>query len=262
MQEVQSLPRIEHPSSLDSILGSLPPEAKDWLESLPWKKRRYVLLICHLICAAPPEVQAEFLDDYTADGIVSRMLSDRDYRQQVAKCLQEFHIDTELTEAVLRDYIRQFYIHSAQDAHRQPNLYLESALRLVISMEERNNVLNYALGFELLKMLFQMSWLQQEKLYRLQRNQEAFIQTYIKPIQHAHRINGIIVPRDEKMFFAKRDYYIQKPNIPPRKLVELVMATFTSDVVTHFGFSVLRHLNSLVFDYDYIYRPEVDGIFS
>lgn len=262
MQELQSLARIEHRNSLDSILGSLPPAAKSWLESLPWQNRRYVLLICHLICAAPPEVQAEFLDDYTADGIVSRMLHDRDYRQQVTKCLREFHIDTELTEPVLREYIRQFYIHSAQDAHRQPTLYLESALRLVISTEERNNVLNYALGFELMKMLFQMSWLEQEKLYRLQRNQEAFIQTYIKPIQHAHRINGIIVPRDEKMFFAKRDYYIQKPEISSRKLVELVMATFTSDVVTTFGFSVLRHLNSLVFDYDYIYRPEVDGIFS
>ncbi len=242
----------------DSILGKLPQEAQAWVESLPWYQRRYVLSLCYLMCGASPEIQAEFLDNYTADGLVSRKLEDRETKQRVKDYLQEYHIDTNLSEGVLRSYIRQFYIHSAQDSRRQPDLYLESALKLVFSNEERSNVFNYILGFELLKMMFRMSWLQHERLYRLQRNQEEFITTYIKPIQHAHRINGIIVPKDEGVFFAKRSYFVQEPEISAKKLIELIMATFTTDIVTTFGFSIIRHANSLVFDYEQIYQPEPD----
>jgi hypothetical protein len=245
-------------AQVDNVLNKLPAEARTWFESLPWHQRRYLLSLCHLICVAAPEVQAEFLDDYTADGLVSRKLEDRDTRQRVKEHLKQFHIGTTLTEAVLRRYIRQFYVHSAQDARRQPDLYLESALKLVFSTEERNNVFCYVLGFELLKMMFRMSWLEHERLYRLQRNQEEFINTYIKPIQHAHRINGIITPRDESLFFAKRNYFVQKPEISDRKLIELVMATFTTDITSYFGFSIIRHSNAIAFDYDYIFQSEED----
>ncbi|HIK54567.1 MAG TPA: YdeI/OmpD-associated family protein [Synechococcales cyanobacterium M55_K2018_004] len=243
-------------STPENILGKLPPEAKAWFESLPWHQRRYVLSLCYLMSAASPETQAEFLDDYTADGLVSKKLEDKETEQRVREYLKEFRINTELNATVLRRYIRQFYIHSAQDARRQPELYLESALRLVFSTEERNNVFNYILGFELLQMMFRMSWLEHERLYRLQRNQEEFINTYIKPIQHAHRVNGIIVPKDEGVFFAKRSYFVQKPEISERKLIELVMATFTTDLVSLFGFSIIRHPNSLHFEYDYIFGSE------
>lgn len=249
-------------NSIDNILDKLPPQARAWVESLSWQQRRYMLSLCHLICAAPPEVQAEFLDDYTADGLVTRKLEDQETKQRVKQYLKDFHIETELTETVLRTYIRQFYTHSAQDTRRQPDLYLQSALKLVFSTEERNNVFSYILGFELLKMMFCMSWLQHEKLYRLQRNQEDFINTYVKPVQHAHRLNNIIVPKDEGVFFAKRSYYVQLPDLQAKKLVELVMATFTTEATINFGFTIIRHPNSLHFDYDYIFEPEPDAIFS
>lgn len=246
----------------DRILDQLPPPAKKWAESLPWEQRRYVLSLCHLICATSPEKQAEFLDDYTADGLVSRVLQDQDTKDRVKGYLHEFHITTELNEAVLRSYIRQFYIHSSQNVDCQPDLYLESALKLVVNLEEQNNVFNYILGFELLKMMFQMSWREHEKLYRLQTNQEAFVKTYIKPIQTAHQVNGIIVPRDTNVFFAKRDYFIQKPRISEKKLIQLVMATFNAQTVTNFGFSIIRHLRSFSFDYDYIFGPEPEALFG
>ncbi|HEY9699743.1 MAG TPA: cobyrinic acid a,c-diamide synthase [Trichocoleus sp.] len=248
--------------NIDTILGKLPTEARNWVESLSWQKRRYVLSLCHLICAAPPEIQAEFLDDYTADGVVSKKLEDQETKQRVKQYLKDFRIPTELTEAVLRSYIKQFYIHSAQDARTQPDLYLQSALKLVLNTEEGNTVFNYILGFELLKMMFQMSWYQHERLYRLQKNQEEFINTYIKPIQHAHRLNGIIVPKDASVFFAKRNYFVQRPEIPARKLIELVIATFTTEVTSEFGFTIIRHPNSLNFDYDYVFEQETDIIFS
>jgi hypothetical protein len=245
----------------ENMLEKLPPAAKQWAESLPWHQRRYVLSLCHLICAAAPETQAEFLDYYTADGLVSRMLCDRDTQQRVQAYLRIFRIQTKLNEFVLKSYVKQFYIHSAQDTRRQPDLYLESALRLSSNNAERNSVFNYILGFELCKMMFRMSWAQHERLASLQKYPTRFIKDYIKPIQHTHKINRIVVPKNEKVFFDKHDYFVHKPNLTEKKVTELVMATFTTDTVIDFGFSVIRHLKSLVFDYEYIFQPEQESIF-
>lgn len=242
----------------ENLLFKLPPKAREWAESLPWAERRYVLSLCHLMVAASPEMRARFLDDYTADGLVCKVLEDRDTRHKVNSYLKKFRLTTNLNTSSLRQYIRQFYIHSAQDMRIQPDLYLESALRLVMSTEERNHVFYYILGFELIKMMFRMSWYQHERLYRLQRSQDEFIQTYIKPIQHAHRINQIIVPKDEHLFFARRDYFVKQPVMSEKKLVELAMATFTTEVTTNFGFSIIRHPHALVFDYHYIFEAEPD----
>ena len=239
----------------DAILEKLPPEVKNWAQSLPWHQRRYVLSLSYILCASTPELQAEFLDDYTADGLISKMFEDIDTLHRVKQYLIRFRVKKELNEIDLRSYIRQFYIHSAQDVRRQTDQYLESALRFVLSTEERNNVFNYILGFEFIKIVFQMSWLQHERLARLQKNESHFINTYIKPIQHAHRINGIIVPKDERIFFARRHYYVQPPNISYNKLIELVMATFSTEMVTDCGFTITRHAQSVEFDTDYIYDP-------
>jgi len=245
-----------------TMLEKLPPPAREWAESLPWEQRRYVLSLCHLLCAASPEVQADFLNDYTADGLVSRMLQDRDAQQQVDKYLIRFNLKTEINQTILKSYVRQFFIHSSQDLRQTPDLYLESALRLVLSTKERNSVFNYILGFELLKMLFQMSWAQHERLTALQKSPGAFIKNYIKPIQNSHRLNGIIIPKYEKVFFEKHDYFVQNPDIPEKRLIELVMFAFSTDAVSDFGFSIIRHSQSLVFDYEYIFQEEKEGIFT
>jgi hypothetical protein len=245
----------------ESILSLLPTQAKHWAESLSWQERRYLLSLCHLMCAASPETRAEFLDDYTADGIITKVLENRDTKEKVKTHLKKFRLKTNLNGALLRSYIKQFYIHSAQDMRRTPDLYLESALKLVVNTEERSNVFNYILGFELIKMMFQMSWFQHEKLYKLQRNQEDFLSTYIKPIQHTHKINQIVTPKDERLFFARRDFYVQKPSVHDKKLTELAMVTFTTEVATNFGFSIIRHEDSLMFDYEYIFEPDQEVLF-
>lgn len=244
------------------MLDNLPKEVRQWVEGLSWQERRYMLSLCHLLCAAPPQDQAQFLDDFTADGIIAKILVDHDTQEQMDRHLKRFHIDSTLTEKRLRIYIRQFYIHTSQDMHRQPEQYLQSALQLVIKKQEQSKVLNYILGFEVLKMLFQMSWEQHEKLYQSQINQDDFFNRYIKPIQYTHRINGIIVPKDEKVFFAKRDYYVQIPQIPSRKLLALIMATFSCETVTEFGFDISRNEHYLIFDFDYIFAPAHDPIFA
>jgi hypothetical protein len=244
------------------ILKTLPLEVKRWVESLPFNQRRYVLLLCYLMCTAPTEIQAEFLNNYIADGLVAKLHQDHVPQQLVKKYLKNFHIEKELTDDVLKIYTKQFYIHKVQDLRTQPDSYLESVLQLIHDAEERNHLFNYILGFEIIKMIFQMSWLQHERLYRLQKNQESFLKTYIKPIQYTHRLNGIVTPKYERIFFARRNYFIQKPNIKEKKLIELVMATFTTDTVSYLGFLIIHHLNFLVFDYEYIFNCEPECLFS
>jgi hypothetical protein len=250
------------PDSIENVLQKLPADAKTWAENLPWNQRRYVLSLCHLLCAASPEVQAEFLDEYTANGLIDKLIDNQEVERKVRENLKRFQIKTDLTEALVRDYIRQFYVHSAQDTRRKPDLFLESALRIMGSSEERHSIFSYILGFELIKMLFQMSWLEHERLYLIQRNQEEFIETYLKPIQHSHQLNQIIVPKDQTLFFARRDYFVQKPVILDRKLIELAMATFTTEVIIHFGFSIIRHPYSFIFDPDLIFNADQDPAFS
>ncbi|MDJ1180547.1 cobyrinic acid a,c-diamide synthase [Roseofilum sp. BLCC_M91] len=243
-------------STMQSILAQLPSEARQWTEGLSWQHRRYVLSLCHLLLSAPSEVQAEFLDEYTADGIVAKLVQDQKTKEKVEHYLQLFQIPTVLDEKRLRLYIRQFYVHSAHDLRCKPQKFLESVLQLVVNPQEKNNVFTYTLGFELLLMMFSMSWLQHERLYLMQINQEVFLNTYIKPIQHTHKINYIITPKDERLFFAKRSFFVQKPQVSEKKARELVMATFNTETVTNLGLAVIRHQNAFVFDRDYIFSEE------
>ncbi len=235
------------------VLSSLPPEARAWLTDLPWQERRYVLSLCHLVCATPSAQQAEFLDVYTAEGLLSRIVHDADTRERVNEHLAHFHSQADIDDITVRRYIRQVYMHSVKDARSHPDLYLETALSLMGSAHEHSSILSYILGFEILKLLFAMSWEQHERLYHLQPNQDDFTREYIRPVQEAHKRHGIVVPKDEKTFFARRDYFIRRPNIHPHRMVNLIIEAFTADKIIDLGFAVLRHPNAIHYDHDYIH---------
>ncbi|MDY6784076.1 MAG: cobyrinic acid a,c-diamide synthase [Cyanobacteriota bacterium] len=262
MMILDAPPLVLENAQLGQMLDKLPPEVRQWAESLDWKQRRYLLSLCYLLCSASPDVQIQFLDEYTADGLIAKIVQDYDTQIKVQAYLNSYHVKSRLTPSLLRVYIRQYYIHSAQDVRRQPEKYLESALRLGVNPTEKNYVLNYILGFEILKMMFKMSWMQHERLYSLQSNQEEFYFTYIKPIQKTHILNGIINPKDRNLFFAKRNYFIQVPQLSEKKVTELVMLAFTTDIVSYLGFAIVRNLSHLNFDYDYIFQPEPEGAFE
>jgi predicted XRE-type DNA-binding protein len=256
----QSASKLEENNAV-KITEIIPIEVKKWVENLPLNQQRYVLSLYHLIEPEPSETQLNVFKNYVADNLVTKMLQDQVPQQIIKQYLKQFHIDKNLNDLDLKKYIEQFHFHSAQDLRVQPNLSLGSVLQFVYSSETTNNLFNYILGFELIKMMFQMSWLQHERLYKLQKNQDNFIKIYIKPIQYTHRLNGIIVPKYERIFFAKRNYFVKKPKIKEKKLIQLAMATFTTDTVTTLGFLILRNLNFLVFDYEYIFSSEPEPIF-
>lgn len=238
------------------LLANLPDEAKEWLTTLPWDKRRYILSLCHLMCATSSEQQTEFLDAYTAEGLLSQIADDVDTRHRVNEHLQRFHCKIELNDDTFRRYIRHVYLHSMQATEHRPELYLETVLMLMGSARKRSSVLCYILGFEILKLLFGMSWAQHERLCSLQVNEEDFTQRYIRLVQRSHKQHRIVVPSNEKSFFARRDYYIQQPNIEPDQLVELIVEAFPANKIIEIGFSLLRHPNAIHFDYDYVYKND------
>ncbi len=238
------------------VIEALPPEAQQWLLGLPWVQRRYVLSLCHVMCATPPEEQAQFLDEYTADGVISRIIHDQDTQQRIYHHLRRFRIETTLTEKVLRRYIRLYYLHAAQARQHWDKAYLESAIRLMMDGQEHNRVLTYIVGFELLILLFGMSWQQHERFYTLQPHQEDFFNLYIRPVQRAHRLNGVIVPKDEHRFFARRNYFIRVPQLKPGQTRALIMASFFPKQISQLGAIVMRHQNALQFDYEHIFQQD------
>ena len=219
------------------------------------------LLAGKLMCASSKYKTTDCVENSTSEEVVAKNILEQFPHLIIEKHFRKFHINTELNELVLSNYIKQFYIHLSQDLRTNSDSHFEVALQLISNKKDRNTIFYYILGFEVLKMIFQMSWLQHERLYELQKNQESFIINYIKPIQNTHRINGIIVPRYENIFFAKRSYFVKKPKIKDKKLTELVMATFTTDTVKTLGFLIVRHLNFLVFDYQYIFGNEPESLF-
>lgn len=233
-------------------------------DKIPIERRMHILSLCYLTCVSSTEKQAglaKSLDDYVADHLVTILIKERMVQRISSYYLKNFRIYKRVNRIPLKVYIKQFYCHSFQNSHTEPDSYLEFILRLLHNSGLRINLCSYILGFELIKMMFEMSWLQHERLYQLQKNQEVFIDTYIKPIQHAHRMNGIIVPKHENVFFAKRDYFIQRPHISEEKLVALVQCTFSKEAVTNLGCLIIRNINSLAFDYDYIFNSEPEVIF-
>lgn len=193
---------------------------------------------------------AEFYETYPNAPTPSLNLVDRELKALVQHYLQRFHIATTITPEVTQQYLRQFYIHVVQHSY----LKSPSLLKRIDRLDHRNQVLAYILGFELVKMVFQMSWQQHERLCDLQRSQEDFLVRYIRPIQEAHRLNHVVVPRDQDLFFARRDYFVQRPKLRPHQLEILAIATFTAETVLELGFEVIRHPESFRFDYGEIFE--------
>jgi hypothetical protein len=197
---------------------------------------------------------------------IDRILHAANLQYSVKFHLSRLQRPTELTPSLIKNYIRQFHLHVLQDSRREADRFLQSALQLFVSqgddrrsiVDDRNPILCYLLGFEIIVMLFEMSWQQHERLYYLQHNQEYFFHQYIKPIQIAHRLNDKIVPRDAKRFFAKRTYFIQRPFLRPQQLRAIAIATFPAEIILRLGFEVIRHPRSFVFDNSLIFdEPEM-----
>ncbi len=237
------------------IFSDLPPEARDWLTQLPWAQRRYILSLCHLVCTTSADQQAQFLDTYTAEGLLSHIADDPDTKQRVNEHLRRFGCSTQLSDETIRRYIRHVYVQSMQENEQQrPELYLETVLMSMGNVRKRSSLLCYILGFEVLKLFSSMSWAQHERLCNLQVDQEDFSRTYLQPIQRSHKRHNIVVPKDENDFFARRDYYIKVPKVSPQQLTNLVGEAFSADSIIELGFSILRHQNAIHFDFDYIYN--------
>lgn len=205
-------------------------------------------IIDDLSCVELPQ-QSQLLRDYTADKTIDRILNAGNLTLIVQYHLSRLQRPIEvITPDLVQNYVRQFYLHALQDARCEASNFLESALKLFVRQDDRNPILCYLLGFEIITMLFGMSWQQHERLYYLQHNQEYFFNHFIKPIQAAHRLNEKIVPRDSDIFFAKRTYFIQRPFLRPQQLKAIAIATFPAEMVLQLGFDVIRHPRSFIFD--------------
>ncbi len=202
--------------------------------------------------------QSHLLRGYTADKTINRILNAGNLKASVEGHLKRLNRpNSSLTTDLIQTYVSQFYLHALQDPRSEASDFLKSALQLFVRQDDRNPILCYILGFEVITLLFGMSWYEHERLYYLQHHPEQFYYLYIKPIQIAHRLNEKIVPRDADIFFARRTYFIQRPSLRPQQLKAIAIATFPAETVLKLGFEIIRHPRSFVFDHAAIFdEPE------
>ena len=202
--------------------------------------------------------QSHLLRGYTADKTIDRILNAYNLKTSVEHQLKRLHRPNHsLTPDLIQAYVSQFYLHALQDSRSEASTFLQSALKLFVRQDDRNPILCYVLGFEIITLLFGMSWHEHERLYYLQHHPEQFYYRYIKPIQVAHRLNEKIIPRDADIFFARRNYFIQRPSLRPQQLKAIAIATFPAEAVLKLGFEIIRHPRSFVFDHAAIFdEPE------
>ena len=202
--------------------------------------------------------QSHLLRGYTADNTINRILNACNLKASVEHQLKHLHRpNSSITTDLIQSYVSQFYLHALQDPRSEASNFLKSALQLFVRQDDRNPILCYVLGFEVITLLFGMSWHEHERLYYLQHHPEQFYYRYIKPIQVAHRLNEKIIPRDADIFFAKRTYFIQHPSLRPQQLKAIAIATFPAEAVLKLGFEIIRHPQSFVFDHAAIFdEPE------
>ncbi len=202
--------------------------------------------------------QSHLLRGYTDDKTIDRIINACNLKTTVEQQLKRLHRpNSSLTTDLIQAYMSQFYLHALQDSRSEASSFLRSALELFVRQDDRNPILCYVLGFEVVTLLFSMSWHEHERLYYLQQNQEQFFYRYIKPIQAAHRLNEKVVPRDADIFFAKRAYFVQRPALRPQQLKAIAVATFPAEAVLKLGFDIIRQPRSFVFDHAAIFdEPE------
>ncbi len=202
--------------------------------------------------------QSHLLRGYTADKTIDRIITACNLKTSVEHQLKRLdRPNPSLTSDRIQAYVSQFYLHALQDSRSEASSFLQSALQLFVCQDDRNPILCYVLGFEIITLLFGMSWQQHERLYYLQHNQEQFYYHYIKPIQVAHRLNEKIIPRDADIFFAKRAYFVQRPELRPQQLKAIAIATFPAEAILKLGFEIIRQPRSFVFDHAAIFdAPE------
>ncbi|GAB4352980.1 MAG: hypothetical protein Fur0042_21620 [Cyanophyceae cyanobacterium] len=201
--------------------------------------RRFLLNALTLFAAISPEQQHQAINDLIQSEIF--LLAEKSLQflqRRVKDVLYPFHIAKELEDDDIREYYYRYYMQTGQIPERLTPEYLNVMLKFIV-------------GVELLKTLFRMSFMEQQRFFEIQgkySTQALLFYRYIKPIRRK-LARERVTSRD-----PSGTHYYQHPKLDEAELMDYIFDIFDLETIVHLG----EFSEKLSFESDYIYAKETD----
>ncbi|WP_044170058.1 hypothetical protein [Kamptonema formosum] len=202
--------------------------------------RRYLLNSMTLFASISSEQQHQILNDLIQSELLNLAAQSKKYLQdRIADAFNKFCISKNLGENEIAEYCYSYYVSSGI---LPDNMTADSLKKLG----------DFILGIELLKSIFLMSFVEQQRFFELQGNyssQAVLFYRYIKPIR-SKLIKEKVVNRD-----IIGNYYYSRPWVKEMELVDYIFELFNLESILYLG----QTAKNLTFEKEYIYKSHEPG---
>lgn len=197
--------------------------------------RRYLLNSMTLFACISPEQQHQALNDLIQSELISLAEKSKNYLyDRVMSVLKKFGIEQLLSDRELAECYYQYYL-------------LTGLIPENLTAEYLNNIINFILGVEAIKLIFSMSFIEQQRFFEIQgryATQVMLFYRYIKPIRDK-LLHEQILTRD-----IAGSYYYTQASLTEDKLLDCIFETFKLETILNLG----ELTKDLAFDKEYIYN--------
>ncbi|WP_242031821.1 hypothetical protein [Microcoleus sp. FACHB-672] len=215
--------------------GVIPYSFLEEFRSKDASTRRYLLNSMTLFASISPEQQHQILNDLIQSELMNLAEQSKKYlHQNVKVVLKRMFIEKPLSEKEIAEYYYKYYTITGVIPEEVTNEYL-------------NILVNFILGIEMSKLLFLMSFVEQQRFFELQENYSAQVvlfYRYIKPIR-SKLIKEKIVNRD-----IIGNYYYNRPWVNEHELLDYIFDLFDLDKIIYLG----NCAKVFTFEKEYIYK--------
>ncbi len=202
--------------------------------------RRYLLNSMTLFASISPEQQHQILNDLIQSELINLAEQSKKYlHERIAAAFNKFCISQNLGEKDLAEYYYKYYV-------------ISGVIPDGITSESLNKLGDFILGLELVKLIFLMSFVEQQRFFELQGNyssQAVLFYRYIRPIR-SKLIKEKIVNRD-----IIGNYYYSKPWLNESELLDYIFEVFNLETLLYLG----QTAKNLTFEKEYIYKSQEPG---
>ncbi len=200
--------------------------------------RRYLLNTMTLFASISPEQQHQILNDLIQSELFILAEKTEKYMYDNIKIiLSKFGIDKKLNKKDIAEYYYRYYL-------------ITGAIPEKLTAEFLKILVNFVLGIEIAKMIFLMSFVEQQRFFEIQGNystQVILFYRYIRPIR-AKLIKEKVINRD-----LIGHYYYNRPWVGEHEVLDYIFDLFSLEKVVFLGSCA----QNFTFENDYIYKaPE------
>ncbi len=201
--------------------------------------RRYLLNSLTLFACISPEQQHQALNDLIQSELLSLAQKTQTYlHDRIHLALNHFGVDEAGESKRIAEYYYRYYL-------------LTGTVPENLTAEYLTHLLNFIVGIEVIKIIFKMSFIEQQRFFEIQGRyavQVMIFYRYIKPARDK-LIQEKLVNRD-----VSGSYYYTKRGLSEEKILDYIFEVFKLENIENLG----ELAKDLQFDREYIYKPPHD----